>query len=349
MRHPLVKHLVFVGLLLLSLLAFSLLSAAQQFGSGWTGSYYNVTDFSGSPVVSRADSQINFNWANTSPVPGLINASPFGVRWNSVQNLAAGTYRFSVVADGGVRVTINSQIVIDSLVDIGSLQTKTADLVIAGGSVPIQVDFVQTTGNAAVQFYWDIASNLTTTPTGTAGPTLTPTNTGLPAIPAGALRATVVRASVLNVRAAPTLGGDILGRILRGQTYQVVGRNQNATWFLLQLSDRRAWAFGYYLFIDGNEFNAPITSTLDGLGLPPGVPDTGVLAVTRSGLRLRAAPTVSSAQIGRVTWGAFVPLVGRSQDGGWYQIVWKGTVGWVASGYLEIRQGDLNNVPVLVP
>jgi len=343
------KRLIFFGLLLLSLLAFGLLSSAQQFGSGWTGSYYNVTNFSGAPVISRADPQINFNWANTSPVPGFINASPFGVRWTGTQNLVAGTYRFTIVADGGVQVTINNQLVINDLVDSGTLQTRQADLVIAGGNVPIQVDFVQTTGSSAVQFYWDIAANLTLTPQATAGPTFTPTNTSLPPIPPGALRATVIRASVLNVRSAPTLGGEVVGRILRGQTYQVVGRNQNATWFLLQLSERRAWAFGYYLFIDGNEFNAPVTSSLDGLGLPPGVPDTGVLAVTRSGLRLRAAPTVSSAQIGRVTWGAFVPLVGRSTDGGWYQIVWKGTVGWVASGYLEIRQGSLNNVPIVNP
>lgn len=161
---------------------------------------------------------------------------------------------------------------------------------------------MQTTGSAAVQFYWDIAANLTTTPGATAGPTFTPTNTSLPPIPPGALRATVIRASVLNVRSAPTLGGEILGRILRGQTYQVVGRNQNATWFLLQLSERRAWAFGYYLFIDGNEFNAPVTSSLDGLGLPPGVPDTGVLAVTRSGcacaLRLPSTALRSVASLG---------------------------------------------------
>ncbi|MCS6836681.1 MAG: SH3 domain-containing protein [Anaerolineae bacterium] len=349
MRHTQLKRLILIGFMALSLLAFGLLSSAQQFGSGWVGSYYNVTDFSGAPVVSRADPQINFNFGNASPIPGLINASPFAVRWNGVQNLVAGTYRFIAVADGGVRVTVNGQVVIDNLVDSGTLQTRQADVVIAGGNVPIQVDFVQTTGNAAVQFYWDTAANLALTPSATAGPTFTPTNTSLPPIPPGALRATVIRASVLNVRSAPTLGGDIVGRILRGQTYQVVGRNQNATWFLLQLSERRAWAFGYYLFIDGNEFNAPVTSSLDGLGLPPGVSDTGVLAVTRSGLRLRAAPTVNSAQIGRVTWGAFVPLVGRSIDGGWYQIVWKGTVGWVASGYLEIRQGSLSNVPVVNP
>lgn len=135
MRHIQLKGLVGIGLMLLGLLAFGLLSSAQQFGSGWTGSYYNVTDFSGAPVISRTDPQINFNWGNASPIPGFINASPFGVRWSGVQNLVAGTYRFIAVADGGVRVTVNSQLVIDSMVDSGTLQTRQADVVIAGGNV----------------------------------------------------------------------------------------------------------------------------------------------------------------------------------------------------------------------
>jgi hypothetical protein len=322
----------------------STVSNAQQFGTGWTGSYYNDPNFTGSPVITRADSQINFNFGTSSPVAGFVNADNFSIRWTSTQNLTAGTYRFTAVADDGIRVTVNGQVIIDKLVSTGTLQTATADVVLPGGNTTFQVDYVELVNNAAVQFYWDVAG--ASGPTQTAGPTATITQTSVPAIPAGAITATVIRASVLNVREAPSLGGNLLGRILRGQTYAIVGRNQNATWFLLQLSGRQAWAWGYYLYINGNEFNPPVVSGSSVLGLPGGVQDTGVIVQTQAGLRLRSAPTVNSAQTGRIGWGSFLPVVARSVDGVWLQVVWKGTVGWVARGYVEPFQGDLNSVPI---
>jgi uncharacterized protein YraI len=345
------KFLVFIPIAIVLSVVFSfsiIISNAQTFGSNWTASYFNNTTFTAPPALTRIDAQINFNYGLNGP-GAPVNLDNFSVIWTGAQSFTAGTYRFTAVADDGIRVTIDGTTIIDRLAPIGGTQTITADVIVTDGTKIIEVRFVENTGNAIVQFYWQLLSGAGGTPGGptpTVGPTFTPTNTSLPAIAPGALRATVIRAGVLNVRDAPSLGGGRLGTILRGQTYAVVGRNANATWFLLQLSTRRAWAWGYYLFIDGNEFNAPVVSVLTEVGLPPGITDTGVLAVTQAGLRLRAEPNVSSAQIGRVTWGSFVPIVGRTAFGDWYQIVWKGTVGWVAAGFLEIRQGNLNNVPI---
>jgi uncharacterized protein YraI len=182
-------------------------------------------------------------------------------------------------------------------------------------------------------------------PTFTPAPSAVPTQTPLPYIPPGAQTATVIRAYALNIRDAPSLGGYRLGRIFRGQTYAVIGRDDNARWFLLQLGGYQGWAYGYYLFVSGNEFNPPIVSGNSVLGLA-GQPDTGVRVQSRATLRLRAAPTVASMQTGRITWGAFLPVVGRTADGLWYQVVWKDTVGWAYSAFLDIIDGDLNNVPV---
>ncbi|GEM_PF-1060040 len=320
-----------------------MLTSAQTFGSNWTGSYYNNTSFSGTPALTRLDAQINFNFGAGSPFTGTINPDNFSATWASSQTFTAGTYRFTAIADDGVRVQIDGQTVIDSLVATGGTQTLTADVILTEGVHAIRVDYVEFTNAALVQFYW---SSVSTTPSATEGPTATPAPTGLPAIAPGSLTATVIRAGVLNTRNAPSLGGIKVGEVLKGQTYAVVGRNENATWFLLQLGGYQAWAWGYYLYINSNEFNAPVVSGLSAVGLPAGVTDTGVLAVTNAGLRLRAEANIGSAQIGRVDWGSFVPVVGRTRAGDWYQIVWKGTVGWVVSGYLDIRQGDLNNVPV---
>lgn len=319
---------------------------AQDFGSTWTGTYFNTTDFTGNPVFTRIDSQINFNYGTGSPVPGFVNTDNFSIRWQGLQNFQQGTYRFTAVAETGIRVSIDGTVIIDRLTGTGAVQSVTQDVQVTAGTRDVRVEFTAGTGNAAVQFFWQA---INAQPTGTAGPSPTPTAvppTGLPFIPAGALRATVIKANVLNVRDAPSLGGNIVGRILRGQTYQIVGRDERARWFLIQLSSGQAWAYGFYLTIDGNEFNAPVTSSTVLSGIPAGFTDTGVLVVTKAGMRMRRDPNTVSPQTGRIPWGSFLPVVGRVGDNSWLQVVWKGTVGWVYSGYLELRQGDLNQVPI---
>ncbi len=321
---------------------------AQIFGSNWTGSYFNTADLSGNPVITKIDPQINFNYGAGSPVAGIINSDNFSIRWTSQQPFTAGVYRFTATAETGIKVIIDGVTIIDKLTGTGGPQTITQDVQVADGTRSIQVDFVATTGNAAVQFFWAVSSGtgaVTGTP-GTPTPTFTPSATGLPAIPAGALRATVIKAGILLVRDAPSLGGNKVGRILRGQTYQVIGRDANARWFLLQLSQRQAWAYGFYLSVDGNEFNAPVVSAGTFSGIPPGYSDYGVLIVTEAGLRLRGDPNTGSPQTGRIPWGSYLPVVGRLGDNSWLQVVWKGTVGWVYAPYVAVRQGDLNAVPI---
>jgi uncharacterized protein YgiM (DUF1202 family) len=220
---------------------------------------------------------------------------------------------------------------------------------VVAGSHTIVVEYREFTSTALVQFQWGLVGagtpSVTAGPSPTPGPTNTPVPTGLPPIPPGAITATVIRAAVLNTRNAPSTGGLVVARILRGQTYTVVGRDKNARWFLLQLSGQQGWAWGYYLFINGNEFTPPIVSGSSTLGLA-GQPDYGVIAQSFATLRMRTAPSVAAVQNGRVTWGAFVPVIGRTADGFWWQIVWKNTIGWVYSPFLKIYQGNIRNVPV---
>jgi uncharacterized protein YraI len=252
---------------------------------------------------------------------------------------------FTTTADDSIRVTVDGVAIVDEPTRVGDIQTYTAETVLTGGGQHlIVIEYVDRGGTSVIQFQWQLAGDVGPSPT--PGPTLTPTDTLLPPIPPGAITATVIRAGALNVRSGPSLGAPRLGLILRGQTYAIVGRDSDARWFLLQLSDKQAWAYGYYLHIEGNEFNPPIVSAAGGF-LPPGVVDTGVLAQARAVMKLRAEPNTWSEQIGRITWGGFVPVVGRTSDGSWWQVVWKGTVGWVFSPFLRVTDGDFNNVPVV--
>jgi hypothetical protein len=318
-------------------------ASAQVFsGSNWQGQYYANPGFTGTPNTVRTDNVISFNYGPGAPAGTTLPVDNFSIRWTTTQNFAAGTYTFTAFGEDDVRVVVNGgEIIPFRFQDNAAPQTFTATTTVPAGNVTIVVEFVARTGNASIQFQWQLVGG-----GGTAAPTASPTRTALPGIPPGALTATVIRASVLNTRDAPSLGGNRLGRILRGETYAVIGRDERARWFLLQLGGYQAWAWGYYLFINGNEFNAPVRSPFGTLGVPPGVTDTGVVAQAQSTMRLRAQPNVASAQIGRITWGGFLPVVGRSADGFWWQVVWKGTVGWMYSPFSRIIQGDLNSVPV---
>lgn len=324
------------------------MGSAQNFGANWTGQYYNCLNFSCPVFQSRVDTAINFNFGAGAPISGM-NADNFSIRWTGVQNFpVTGVYQFSAIADDSIKVFFDGVVIID--VPSPQAAPTVVSLNVTAGPHTIIVEYQELSLNALVQFQWSepgaAGQTATEGPTPTAGPTNTPTVTALPPIPPGAITATVIRASVLNVRDAPSTGGNRLDRIFRGQTYAVVGRNANATWFLLQLSGKQAWAWGYYLFINGNEFTPPVVSGASTIGLA-GAPDYGVVAQSQAVVKLRALPNVVSAQIGRVTWGSFVPVIGRTADGFWWKVVWKNTFGWVYSPYFKVFQGNVANVPVL--
>lgn len=330
---------------------------AQDFGTGpWAATFYNNPTFTAPSVASTTYTVLNLNWGTGAPTDAAgtplagVNADNFSAMFTSSQVFNPGTYTFSLTVDDRAKLFLNNTLVIDNTTP-GT--TATASAVLAGGTVNMRVEYIEVSSVAFLQLSWLVAGGGGGTPaTGlppgvTLTPTLTPapTATGLPPIPPGALTATVIRASVLNVRQAPSTGAARLGRLLRGQTYAVIGRDPEARWFLLQLSGFQGWAFGYYLFIDGNEFSAPVVSGNALIGLA-GQPDYGVRAQTEAGMRLRAAPTTASEQIGRIDWGAFLPVVGRSPSGLWWKVVWKNTVGWVYSPFLRVVEGDIRNVPI---
>ena len=326
---------------------------AQTFGTGpWTSQFYNSPNFQ-NPIAGATPSYtiISFNWgtgfptdAGGIPVNG-VPADNFSAQFFSTQTFNAGTYTFTMSADDAASLYINNV----QVLSIGTAGAQSVQVVLPGGAVSMRIDYTEFANTASLSLSWiDQTGGGGGGGVATAGPTVTParpTNTPLPAIPAGALTATVIRAGTLNVREAPSTGGRVLGRILRGQTYAIVGRNEEATWFLLQLSGFQAWAYGYYLFVNGNEFNAPINSSTSLFGLA-GMPDTGVRGLAESIMRLRQGPSVATTQIGRVTWGDQFPIVGRTADGYWLQIVWKGTVGWIYAPYVRIVAGDYNALPI---
>jgi uncharacterized protein YraI len=330
--------------------AASSLTRAQEFGLNWSGTFFPTNNLSGTAVSVAGINGLNFNWGtgvpiiNGAAVPGMPSDN-FSARFTSTQNFNAGTYTFTASSDDGIRVFIDGALVLDRFVG-RALTTDTFTQTMTAGPHSITVEYFEGIDQAILQFNWVFGGTVGVT--ATAGPSPTPSAippTSLPAIPAGAITATIIRAPVLNIRAAPSIFSERVGSVLRGQTYQVVGRDADARWFLLQLSGYQGWALGYYLFINTNEFNAPVVSDFVLGGNPAAA--TGVVAQSFATLRLRSAPNIYAAQIGRITWGGAVAVTGQTAAGDWYRVIWKGTEGWAASGFLRIVEGSIADVPVI--
>lgn len=332
----------------------SVTSAQPPFATGqWTATFYSDTSFTNVVQSGVTYPSLNFVF---SGAPTFSNGSPIGGmpadNWSAVftksATFTAGTYRFTLTADDRARFTVNGTEVIN--IQQANLGAQSVDLQLPSGTINFRIEFVEFENQAILQLVEPTSGG--SSPFQTPGvpflftptPTSPPTQTALPPIPPGSITATVIRAGALIIRDAPSLGGGRIGLILRGQTYAIVGRDQDARWFLLQLGGYQGWAYGYYLFVDGNEFTPPIVSGNTVIGLA-GQEDYGVRGQTDAILRLRAAPNVAAMQTGRITWGAFLPITGRTADGFWYQVIWKNTVGWAYAPFINIVEGDLNNVP----
>jgi hypothetical protein len=101
----------------------------------------------------RDDVQIDFNWGNGSPAPGVINADAFFVHWTGQFDLPAGWYRFMLTVDDGARLWVNDHLLIDAWRDQAA-QTYNRDIYLPGGLIPITLDYFENTGNAVVQLAW---------------------------------------------------------------------------------------------------------------------------------------------------------------------------------------------------
>ena len=103
----------------------------------WRGEYFNNTTLAGTPVLVRADADINFRWGTGSPGPGIPN-DRFSVRWTRyIYFPDDGVYRFTLASDDGSRLFIDDQMAIDAWYD-HEAKTFVVDRSLRGRAPPAQ-------------------------------------------------------------------------------------------------------------------------------------------------------------------------------------------------------------------
>jgi glucose/arabinose dehydrogenase len=127
----------------------------QQLGC-LKGSYFNNKTLSGTPIVVRAESLINYNWGTSAPASG-VNADNFSVRWEgTVIPTVTGTYTFSAIADDGVRVWVNNQLIIDKWFYQGLVTNNATVKLTQGQSAAIKFEFYDGILGAVAKLFWTV-------------------------------------------------------------------------------------------------------------------------------------------------------------------------------------------------
>jgi len=147
------------------------LHPASGSGNGLTGEYFSTPDLSGSPVLTRTDRNINFNWDKVVPVNGL-ERNNYSVRWSgSFTPPAPGDYKLGVrvnycyacVNAEGYRLFLDEKLIVDSR---GRTTGERGGVIEAPVTFrdtephPIRLEYLHGTGSAGIDLSWQAPADV---------------------------------------------------------------------------------------------------------------------------------------------------------------------------------------------
>ncbi|RLB68515.1 MAG: hypothetical protein DRH04_06720, partial [Deltaproteobacteria bacterium] len=121
---------------------------------GLEGEYYNNTSFSGTPVLTRIDPIVDFDWGGGSP-DASVNSNYFSVRWTGeIMITVSGIYKLATASDDGVRLYVDGNLLIDDWHGHGRTWRYAAPVVLNSGRHQVVFEYFENSGGANVGLYW---------------------------------------------------------------------------------------------------------------------------------------------------------------------------------------------------
>jgi beta-glucosidase len=133
--------------------------------SGLTGEYFSTPDFTGSPVLTRTDRNINFNWDKVVPLPGL-QRNNYSVRWTGTFTPPApGNYQIGVRVNycyacenaEGFRLYLDGKLIVASSSEKQAERGAVFDASVHFADTnphPIRLEYLHGTGSAGIDLTW---------------------------------------------------------------------------------------------------------------------------------------------------------------------------------------------------
>ena len=145
---------------------------SSSIGSGLRGQYYNdssstpyplANPFAGSPVLTRTDGTVDFNWSSGSP-GSPVTSNFFSAKWTGqVKAPVSGSYAFTVTGDDGVRLFLNGVMVIDGWRDQGATPYTHTTRSPPAHYIIIELHYYEHEGDAACRLQWSYPGQATQT------------------------------------------------------------------------------------------------------------------------------------------------------------------------------------------
>jgi len=307
-------------------LSWTRLSAPPPQPTGaYFAEYFNNMTLSGTPMLTRNEATVNYNWGHGSPAP-QVPVDNFSGRWTATLNLSPGRYRFSASSDDGVRLWVNDQLLIDAWFD-QPVRTFTGEYDVTGPT-RVRIEYYENTNLAEMRFSYALVSSQP----GTGGP-----------FPGTA----TVTAYRLNLRRGPGANFAIITRLSNGNVVNLTGfRNGDATWVQVALPNGTiGWVSALYV-----RTTIPVGNLTPITGTPPPTPPPsgGATGTVNTGaLNVRTGPGVNFPAFTTIDNGQNVTLLGRNSAATWVRIIMNdGRQGWVNVSFLIINV-PVGSLPVL--
>lgn len=288
----------------------------------WTAQYYNNASLTGSPVVVQTEYSISRNWGSGSPIAN-IPADNFSIRWSSVQPLSAGTYRMTVKADDGVRVFVNGINYINEWHANNAVGNYVATVVLPTGNHGFVVEYYEGLENALIDFSLTRTDNVVII--SPSQPQTTSSNARI-----------TVTSTQLNVRQTPSIVGRILTQLTKDQTYPIVGRNVDSSWWQINVNGTVGWVNAFFTSAS-NIQNVPVTNTNTQVNPPA----TAYSVTTTANVNLRTGPGTTFGILSIIPDKTTVSILARNTDTTWWKVSYRGVVGWVNAGFVT-QQANTN-------
>jgi len=134
-------------------------SATDAEPRGLTARYFSNTTLSGQSALQRIDHVVNFNWAGNRP-DAALPADGFSVRWNGqITAPLSEAYTFYLYSDGGARLWVHNQLVIDRWPPSSEPYTRSAPVELkTGEKVDIRAEYYNAGGKSGIHLLWSSAS-----------------------------------------------------------------------------------------------------------------------------------------------------------------------------------------------
>jgi hypothetical protein len=150
----------------------------------------------------------------------------------------------------------------------------------------------------------------------------------------------VTHVGTVNLRSGDGVEYTVVGKIAQGEYLRVIGRNDNRSWWFVQVGDIRGWINGTLVAVRGDLTDVPV------------IPVTGELDPPRlfifTDQVIYGVPTELAVQVCEIPGGLEYEIVGRNRGGTWYEIA--ANCGDVdVTGWIEADAGAFRSAGLPIP